>query len=200
MIFDRYSTLAGRGEARLKIQRSQFIGIAFPTRSPEDFFEAIEALTGTWFDASHLCWAYRILQGTEARSRSSDAGEPSGSAGKPILSAIESADLHETAVVVVRYYGGVKLGTGGLSRAYRSAAQDALRTALKVNRYLYQRIDVDVPFEAMNLVYRLISSPDILLVREEFGESNRFSIDVRLSMVEALLARLRAANLRFTVV
>ena len=115
---DAYRTIERGAEFRQKIERSEFLGLAFAVSSEPDFIAALDAIRKEHFDATHHCWAFRLL--AAERARSSDAGEPSGSAGKPILSAIESAALFDAAVVVVRWFGGVKLGTGGLSRAYRS--------------------------------------------------------------------------------
>src|SRR5213075_3435360 len=98
-------------------------------------FAELQRIQKQHFDATHHCWAFRLRE----RSRSSDAGEPSGTAGKPILSAIEGAELFEIGVVVVRWYGGVKLGTGGLSRAYRATATETLRAAAPLDRYVYKR-------------------------------------------------------------
>ena len=191
---DHFRTLAGRIEFRHKIERSEFLGIAFPVTSEEEFFRELERIEKRHFDATHHCWAYRLRD----RSRSSDAGEPSGTAGKPILNAIEGADLHDVAVVVVRWFGGIKLGTGGLSRAYRDTAAETLKLAKPVDRYVYARIRVIVPFEALNNVYRLIHPPDVLLAEETFGEQNIFDFDVRLSNEETFrrrLAELRLATL-----
>ena len=190
---DHYRTIAGRVEHRLKIERSEFLGIAFPVTSEEQFFEELERMQKRWFDATHHCWAFRLL--AEHRARSSDAGEPSGTAGRPILAAIEGADLHDAGVVVVRWYGGIKLGTGGLSRAYRDTAAEALRRAEVVDRYLYERMQVIVPFDALGNVYRLVQPPDVLLVAEEYGEENVFAFEVRESMAGAFRARLRELRL-----
>ena len=191
---DHFRTLAERIEFRHKIERSEFLGIAFPVTSEEEFFGELERIQKRHFDATHHCWAYRLRD----RSRSSDAGEPSGTAGKPILNAIEGADLHDVAVVVVRWFGGIKLGTGGLSRAYRDTAAETLKLAKPLDRYVYARIRVIVPFEALNTVYRLIHPPDVLLAEETFGEQNIFAFDVRLSSDETFrkrLAELRLATL-----
>jgi putative IMPACT (imprinted ancient) family translation regulator len=93
-------------------------------------------------------------------------------------------DLYDAAVVVVRWYGGVKLGTGGLSRAYREAAAEALRVASIEDRFVYQRFRITVPFDQLGVVYRLIDTPHILLAEEHFGETNVFDFDVRLSRAE----------------
>jgi uncharacterized YigZ family protein len=190
---DYYRTLAAPTEFRHKIERSEFLGIAFPVAREEEFFAELERTQKRYFDATHHCWAFRLFEG--ARARSSDAGEPSGSAGKPILAAIEGAALHDLGVIVVRWYGGIKLGTGGLSRAYRDTAAEALRNAQTLDRYLYERVCVRVPFEALSHAYRLVKAPDVLLVEERYGETNEFFFDVRLSLVETFKKRLSELRL-----
>jgi uncharacterized YigZ family protein len=188
--FDEYAWVASEARATVKIQRSEFIGIAFPAPTQETFDAALTRISREHFDATHHCWAWRRVEGDELRSHGSDAGEPSGTAGRPILQAIESAGLLDTGVVVVRYYGGVKLGTGGLARAYRDAAREVLDSAPRERRILYDRIVVEVPFSAMSAVYRLLSPPDIVLISETFGEPNSFELDVRRSRTARLLAQL----------
>lgn len=190
---DHFRTLAAPAELRYKIERSEFLGIAFPVTLEDAFFAELERVQKRHFDATHHCWAFRLFAGS--RTRSSDAGEPSGTAGKPILAAIEGADFHDTGVIVVRWYGGVKLGTGGLSRAYRDTAAETLKAAKPLDRYVYARVRVVVPFEALNNVYRLINPPNVLLAEENFGERNEFAFDVRLSSQEAFEKRLRELRL-----
>jgi len=192
---DHYRTLSGRAEFRHKIERSEFLGIAFPVLTDEEFFAELERTQKRYFDATHHCWAFRLFEG--ARSRSSDAGEPSGTAGKPILAAIEGAALHDLGVIVVRWYGGIKLGTGGLSRAYRDTAAETLKVASLLDRYVYQRIRVRVPFDSLSHVYRLIDTPNIVLVEERYGEENDFFFDVRLSFVEGFTKQLTERRLAF---
>jgi len=182
MSTDHYRTLAAPAEYRQKIERSDFLGMAFAVGSDEEFFAELERIEKRYFDASHHCWAFRLFDG---RQRSSDAGEPSGTAGRPILSAIEGASLYELGVVVVRWYGGVKLGTGGLGRAYRDTAASALREAPTLDRYVYERVKVTVAFSALSKVYRLVDPPNVVLAGEHFGETNEFEFDVRASLVES---------------
>lgn len=178
---DHYVTLAGRAEARIKVERSEFLGVAVPAAAVSDFLTELVAAEKRHYDATHHCWAFRPFAGPD---RSSDAGEPNGTAGKPIANAIKGAGLHDAGVVVVRWYGGVKLGTGGLSRAYHECAAAALRDAPRVHRYVYKRIAVVVPFERLSDVYRLVAPPDVVLAGEEYGEQNVFSFDVRESQAE----------------
>ncbi|HVS30482.1 MAG TPA: YigZ family protein [Thermoanaerobaculia bacterium] len=184
MSADHYRTLDEPLELRHKVERSEFLGIAFSVRSEDDFQAALRDIEKRHFDATHHCWAYRLFGDGDTRQRSSDAGEPSGTAGKPILMAIEGADLHDAAVVVVRWFGGVKLGTGGLSRAYRDTAAATLRNARLADRYVYERIRVVVPFAALSTAYRLIDPPAVILAAERFGETNEFEFDVRRSLAD----------------
>lgn len=193
---DHYRTLAEPAEHREKIERSEFLGIAFPITNDDDFFAELTRVQKLHFDATHHCWAFRLF--ADSRTRSADAGEPSGTAGKPILAAIEGAALHDVAVIVVRWYGGVKLGTGGLSRAYRDTAAETLRNAKLLDRYVYQRIRVIVPFDSLSHIYRLVNPPDVVLVEERYGEENEFFFDVRLSAVDAFAKRLTELRLAFT--
>lgn len=185
---DHYRTLVEPVEFRHKIERSEFLGIAFPVTSEEAFFAELERIQKRDFDATHHCWAFRLF--AESRSRSSDAGEPSGTAGKPILAAIEGAGVQDVGVIVVRWYGGVKLGTGGLSRAYRDTAAMTLQEAKLLDRYVYERVRVLVPFDMLSVVYRLVQPPDVVLVEELYGEANVFVFDVRESGVEGFRGRL----------
>lgn len=185
---DHYRTLAAPAEFRHKIERSEFLGIAFPTASEDAFFAELPRIQKRDFDATHHCWAFRLF--AEDRTRSADAGEPSGTAGKPILAAIEGAGVHDAGVIVVRWYGGIKLGTGGLSRAYRDTAAQTLLHAQLANRYLYDRIRVVAPFDALGQIYRLIDPPHVLLAEERFGEENEFWFEVRKSFVAPFSKRL----------
>lgn len=192
---DHYRTIAERAEFRHKIERSEFLGVAIPVTTEDAFFEELARAQKRWFDATHHCWAYRLF--AESRSRSSDAGEPSGTAGKPILAAIEGAALHDAGVIVVRWYGGIKLGTGGLSRAYRDTAVETLGQAQVVDRYIYTRCRVLVPFDSLGAIYRVVDPPNVILAEEHYGEENIFELDVRESVAEAF--RKRLTELRFTL-
>ncbi len=194
-MLDHYRTLAASAELRQKVDRSEFLGVAFPVDEDDAFFAELASLAKRHYDATHLCWAFRLFADGEGRARSADAGEPSGTAGKPILSAIEGADLYDVAVVVVRWYGGVKLGTGGLSRAYRETASETLRVAPIADRYVYRRFRIEVPFDRLGIVYRLIDAPHVLLAGERYGERNEFDFDVRLSRAEEFATALTERRL-----
>lgn len=185
---DVYRTIDTVATFRQKIERSDFLAVVFPATSEDAFAERLETTRKEHFDATHHCWAFRLFTGQ--RARSSDAGEPGGSAGKPILSAIEGADLYDVGVVVTRWYGGVKLGTGGLARAYRSTTAGAIANASVQDRYLYVRVAVLAPFDRVSDLYRLVDPPAVVLAAEEYGDRNVFQFDVRGSAEAAFRARL----------
>lgn len=190
---DHYRTLKDGATGEIRVQRSRFLALAFLIASEAGFDEALESIRRERFDATHHCWAWRLFD--PERSRSSDAGEPSGSAGRPILQAIQSAELHDIGVVVVRWFGGVKLGTGGLARAYRDAAQEALQGAALEERWLYERLSVTAPHRDANLVFRMVRPPEIVLASSEFGTDARFELDVRRTLAGAIAEELEGARL-----
>lgn len=195
---DSWMTLREVSRASLRIQRSEFVGIAFPCVSEDEFASELAAIQKEHHDATHHCWAWRLFAEGSFPARSSDAGEPAGTAGRPILGAIESAGVADTGLVVVRHYGGIKLGTGGLGRAYRDAAKEALRCAVTEQRYLYDFVSAVVPFSQIGVPYRLVDPPHVTLAAEEYGESNRFTFRVRRSRRRGLEEELRRH--RFDVV
>lgn len=192
---DHYRTLASEGAGDCRVQRSRFHAIAFPVVGEDAFQQRLAAIASEHFDANHHCWAFRLFEGE--RARSSDAGEPSGSAGRPILQAIERAGLHDAGVVVVRWFGGVKLGTGGLGRAYRDAAQQALAVAPVEDRWIYDRFELSAHHRDANLIYRIIAPPDVVLAGSEFGVNARFDLDVRRSLADRVEADLIAHRIEF---
>ncbi len=186
---DHFRTLAARSEAETRVHRSRFLGVAFPLDSEGEGDRQLADAARHYFDATHHCWAFRPF---EAPARSSDAGEPSGTAGKPILGAIESAGLEDVGVVVARWYGGVKLGSGGLGRAYRDAAAAALAAGVITDRWIYERIRVIGTHNQANQIFRLLKAPDVVLASSEFGADARFELDVRKSILPDILETLRA--------
>ena len=137
----------GRGEVRERASR--FLAFAFPVSDPDEAAQAVGRLKRQYHDATHVAFAWRIGSGDTAARRSSDAGEPSGTAGRPIAAAIESAGICDVLVAVVRYFGGTKLGTGGLSRAYRAAAGRALEAAGRRTIRETSLVVVTCPYEKL---------------------------------------------------
>jgi len=183
----------GRGEVREK--GSRFFAFAVRAGTVADAEAFVERLEREHHDATHVAFAWKIGGGPEAVRRSSDAGEPAGTAGKPILAAIESAGLVDVAAAVVRHFGGTKLGTGGLVRAYRSAAERALADAGSTVVYDVIRLRVRCPFDRAAVVRRLLDPPAVRLVAERFDPEPDLELEVRASRVAALKAALAAARL-----
>lgn len=146
------------------IEHSEFLAFAERADTPEQALAQLAALKGRYPEATHHCWAYRI----GSLYRFNDDGEPGGTAGAPILKAIEGQGLDHVMVVVVRFYGGVKLGTGGLVRAYSGTAAECLRTAEQFVVRPRQDLSVTVPFEHLNTLYHLLGAFDTLREAEEY--------------------------------
>jgi uncharacterized YigZ family protein len=154
---DEYLTIREKVRFKTKVQGSVFIATALPVDSAPSAQEWIGRISAEFFDATHNCFAARIRQAQGETLKFSDAGEPRGTAGKPILSAIESENLHNVLVVVSRYFGGVKLGTGGLARAYKQAAQSALQSAQTIKKLIYTEIRIIYPLSTTGKVSQVFA-------------------------------------------
>ena len=188
---------AGTGE--LKEKASRFLAFAFPASSEEEGMRAVERVKRDYHDATHVAFAWKLGPGETASKRSSDAGEPSGTAGKPIAAAIESAGVTDVAVVVARYFGGTKLGTGGLSRAYREAAARALAAAGIRRRRETRSVVVRCSYDRLGALKRLLRPPQIALEEESYGEVSTLKLAVVPSRLPALLASLEEKRFDYAV-
>lgn len=159
-----FTTLAGPHRHDAVVENSEFLAFADRADTPAEALGHLAALRARYPDATHHCWAYRI----GGAYRFSDDGEPGGTAGAPILKAIEGQGVDHVMVVVVRYYGGVKLGTGGLVRAYGGAAAECLRTAPRFEVRPRQTLQVGVAFEHLSTLYHLLGTFDILRGEETY--------------------------------
>ena len=186
---DLYKTIAKASEGFLTEQRSKFIAHAFPVHTQEEAKERVDACRKRYYDARHVCWAYMI--GHERTDfRVNDDGEPSSTAGKPILGVIHSNDLTDILIVVIRYFGGVKLGTGGLIVAYRTAAQDAIRNAEIIQKTVDQDITVTFEYPFLNRIMRIVKEDNLLIVAQRFDLDCEITLRIRQSEVEKLQSRL----------
>lgn len=154
-LFASYTTLRGRSEAIYTEQRSKFIAFAIPVDSEATAMEEVQNFRKRYYDARHVCWAYRIGKEVPVE-RLNDDGEPSSTAGKPILGQMLSYGLTDLLIVVVRYFGGVKLGTSGLIVAYRTAAEEAIKAGERVEVTLYSHYRLSFPFDQINPVMMLL--------------------------------------------
>ena len=152
---DQYLTIESPGTGVYKEKGSRFLGFAFPVRDEDSIREHLSALQKEHHSARHCCYAWR-LNPEKTDYRMNDDGEPSGSAGKPIYGQIVSRDLTDLLVVVVRYFGGIKLGVGGLIQAYRTAASEALDQTRIIRRRVFDRLKVEFQYEQMNRVMQVV--------------------------------------------
>lgn len=187
-----YLAPARSAEAEVSDRGSRFLAIVRPVTGEAAARRELDELARRLADASHCCWAWRL--GRDGSPRSSDAGEPAGTAGMPILRAIEGAELSDVLVVVARWFGGTKLGKGGLARAYSAAARQALARVSIDRRIPSGRLTVDVAYPLVGAIKRLLRPPEIDLEAEEYGESARLVLrvaDHRRAEIESALAELR---------
>ena len=188
-IEDSYKSVAGPSEGLFKDNGSRFIALAYPVESEEEVKEIVAGLRKEYHDARHHCYAYRIgLKGDVWRA--SDDGEPSGSAGRPILGQIDSLGLSDVLVVVVRYFGGIKLGIPGLIRAYKTSTADALANATVIPKIAARNYRIGFDYLNMNAVMKVLKDLDLPVKEQNFGESCTLVTRVRLSQVESFLDRL----------
>ena len=155
---DSFLTLGSVSEAEIKVQRSRFVGIACPVVSEEEARDRLDSISRRFHDARHVCYGYRLGLGPKAVTRRNDDGEPSGSAGEPIVKAIERSAVTDVLVAVVRYFGGVKLGTGGLARAYGETADLALAGAEKRDVLLGRHFTVNFAYAQEKTIRHLLDN------------------------------------------
>ncbi|MDN4753067.1 YigZ family protein [Porphyromonadaceae bacterium W3.11] len=154
-----YRTISSPSEGLYTEKRSKFISHALPVSSESEAMVLIDEFRKKYYDARHVCWAYRVGK-YEMEERANDDGEPSSTAGKPILGQIHSHELTDVLIIVIRYFGGVKLGTGGLITAYKSAAAEAIHNNTIEERILYTRFKLQFPFDLINPVMMLLKNHD----------------------------------------
>lgn len=187
---DTYLTLARPSEAIFREKMSKFLAFAHPASTVEEAKAVIAQYQKKYFDARHVCWAY-MLGFERTDFQSNDNGEPSGTAGKPILGQINSFGLTDTVIVVVRYFGGIKLGTSGLIAAYREAARLSLEEAEIVERKVMKHISFTFPYLSMNDVMRLVKQSNLEILSQEFDNACAMTLAVRADDYDTLTSRLR---------
>ena len=190
---DRYRTVAAPAEAACRERSSKFLAWIYPVRSEEEIRGHLDALRKRFFDATHHCYAWRLGPRGEA-FRANDDGEPSGTAGKPILGQLLSNDITDCLVVVVRYFGGTKLGVPGLIAAYRESAAAAIEAAQIVERTVDRVVTVDFPYVAMNDIMRVVKEEQPRIEAQEFDNLCTLRLAIRESRAEGLVTKLRKAG------
>ena len=182
-----YLTLKGAGTAQLVVKRSVFIGYASPAKSEEEAKAFTSKVKAYHSDATHNVFAYLVNDGESFAVRYDDDGEPKGSAGKPILKVIQNKGLSNIVVVVTRYFGGIKLGYGGLIKAYSDAASLAIENAGIVEVYETERFEVTFPYNLFHTVRKTVENGGGKVVGEEYGELVKFIVETRRSKAEPLM-------------
>ena len=190
---DLYRTIAAPAEALFKERSSKFFAYAFPVVSAEEALEIVERLRKKYYDATHHCYAYR-LGADGSVYRANDDGEPSGTAGKPILGQLLSADVTDCLVVVVRYFGGTKLGGPGLIGAYRESTAEVLAAAEIVEKTVDAIFTVVFPYVCMNDVMKVVKEEQPRIVSQSFDNVCTMTLAIRRSRAAALEKRLANAE------
>lgn len=187
---DEYKTITEViGEGFYSEKRSKFLAFAHHVETIDEIKDILASYRKKYYDARHVCYAY-VLGADKANFRANNDGEPSSTAGKPILGQINSYDLTNVLVIVVRYYGGVNLGTGGLIVAYRTAAADALDHATIETRLVEEVITYSFPYPMMNAVMRVIKEMQPRIVSQAFDNTCSISMSIRQEMAPILRDRL----------
>lgn len=190
---DLYHTLAHPGEGLYKDKGSRFLGYAFPVQTADDITLRLEEVRRLHPKARHHCYAWRL--GTAGlQYRENDDGEPSGTAGRPIMGQIDSLGVTNVLVVVVRYFGGKLLGAGGLIRAYRAAAAVALQQGGKREATVQQYLQINAPFGVLHSLIPLLKREGVTLLSESYGEEPAFTASIRVAESVTFVADLRALS------
>ncbi len=181
---DSYKTVRKKRSNEINVKGSRFIAYIFPVSSRDEIEEHLKGLKSKFHDATHHCYAYILDDGRCCRTRYNDDGEPSGTAGKPILTVLEGNKLTNVFCVVVRYFGGTKLGVGGLSRAYSDAAREVLEKAVIEERIITAEIELEFPYSLTGTVERLISDYNAEINIREFGDGTRMVCSIRKTRIK----------------
>lgn len=197
MTEDTYKTITGLAEGIFTEKRSKFIAIALPVRTVDEVKAHLEVYQKKYYDARHVCYAYML--GHERKEfRANDNGEPSGTAGKPILGQINSNELTDILIIVVRYFGGIKLGTSGLIVAYKAAAAEAIAAAEIIEKTVDEEVTFWFEYPFMNDVMRIVKEEEPEIVRQGYDMDCSMTLRIRQSMMPKLRARLeKVETLRF---
>lgn len=185
---DTYKTIEEQGDGIYTEKRSKFLAFALPVTTVEQVKEFVDAYQKKYYDARHVCYAYRLGERGDVE-RSNDNGEPSGTAGKPILGQIHSKELTNVLVIVVRYFGGVKLGTSGLIVAYRLAAAEALEAVPHIEKTINEEITLRFSYPLLNDVLRIVKEEAPKVVEQIFDNECVLRLSMRLSRMPRLVER-----------
>lgn len=189
MINDTYNTISALSEGIYTEKRSKFIAIAIPVSTIEEIKEHLDHYQKKYYDARHVCYAYML--GAERKDfRANDNGEPSGTAGKPILGQINSNELTDILLIVVRYFGGIKLGTSGLIVAYKAAAAEAIANANVIEKTVDEEVTVSFEYPLMNDIMRIVKEEEPAILSQTYDMDCEMTLRIRKSKMPRLIERL----------
>lgn len=194
---DVYKTVAAAAEGQYSERRSRFLSFIHPVRTADEVKERVAYYQKKYYDARHCCYAY-VLGAERKNFRANDDGEPSGTAGRPILGQINSHGLTDVLIVVVRYFGGVKLGTSGLIQAYRAAASEAVQAARIVEKTVDEEVTFFFEYPFMNSVMRIVKEEEPSIVRQGYDDGCSMTLRIRKGGMPRLKSKLeKVETLRF---
>lgn len=189
-MIDSYLSITAPSKAEYTEKRSKFLAFAFPVKTTEEVKALVAQYEKEYYDARHVCYAY-MLGHERLVFRTVDNGEPSGTAGKPILGQINSTNLTDILIIVVRYFGGVKLGTSGLIQAYKTAALAAIENATIQEYTVDDRVDVIFEYPLMNQVMRVVKDEEPKVLGQDFDNNCVLHLQIRRSLVAQLVDKLQ---------
>ncbi|MBO7497616.1 MAG: YigZ family protein [Bacteroidaceae bacterium] len=190
---DTYKTIASPSQGTYSQLRSKFLAFAAPVRTVDEAMAFVSSIQKEYYDARHVCYAY-MLGAARDTFRANDNGEPSGTAGKPILGQINSGELTDIVIAVVRYFGGIKLGTSGLIQAYKAAAAEAIAAAEVIEKTVDETLHISFDYLLMNDVMRIVKDESPAVLAQAFDNLCTMTLAQRASLMPRLRARLE--NLR----
>ena len=188
-MIDSYKTIKFKSEGTYSELRSKFLAFAHPVTTVDEAMALVEQYQKKYYDARHVCYAY-MLGHERLVFRANDNGEPSGTAGKPILGQINSNELTDILIVVVRYFGGVKLGTSGLIQAYKAAAAEAIAAATIIEKTVDEEITIAFEYPLMNQVMRVVKEEEPAILSQTFDNDCQMTLAIRASQMPRLRDRL----------
>lgn len=194
---DIFKTISETSKAIYTEKRSKFIAYAVPVQNVDQVKTEVDKFRKEYYDARHVCWAY-MLGFERVDFRANDDGEPSGTAGKPILGQINSNELTDILIVVIRYFGGIKLGTSGLIVAYREAAAEAIKAATIIEKTLDEQVSFIFEYPFMNDVMKVVKDLEPKILEQQFDMDCAMTLEIRKSGYDQLVSRLaKVESLRF---